>query len=54
MLVDGKIVVSGGKELVDKIDQQGYDWIEKEYDVHVVKEEEKKVELLGSCAAKGV
>ena len=54
VLVDGKIVVSGGKELVDKIDQQGYDWIEKEYDVHVVKEEEKKVELLGSCAAKGV
>ena len=53
VLVDGKIVVSGGSELVEKIDQQGYDWIEKEYDVHVVKEEEKKVELLGSCAAKG-
>lgn len=53
VLVDGKIVVSGGSELVEKIDQEGYDWIEKEYDVHVVKEEEKKVELLGSCAAKG-
>lgn len=53
VLVDGKIVVSGGNELVEKIDQQGYDWIEKEYDVHVVKEEEKQVELLGSCAAKG-
>ena len=53
VLVDGKIVVSGGSELVEKIDQEGYDWIEKEYDIHVVKEEEKKVELLGSCAAKG-
>lgn len=55
VLVDGKIVVSGGAELVEKIDQQGYDWIEKEYDVHVVKEQAKQVELLGSCAAtKGV
>ena len=51
VLVDGRIVVSGGSELVEKIDSQGYDWIEKEYDVHVVKEEEKKVELLGSCGA---
>ena len=51
VLVDGRIVVSGGSELVEKIDQQGYDWIEKEYDVQVVREEEKKVELLGSCGA---
>lgn len=55
VLVDGKIVVSGGAELVEKIDQEGYDWIEKEYNVQVQKEEAKKVELLGACAAnKGV
>ncbi len=41
------------QRLVEKIDQQGYDWIEKEYDVQVVREEEKKVELLGSCGARG-
>lgn len=52
VLVDGKIVVSGGNELVDKIDQEGYDWLEQEYDVHVVKEEKKEVELLGTCAVK--
>lgn len=51
VLVDGKIVVSGGSELVEKIDHDGYDWIESEYHVHVVKEEEKKAELLGACAA---
>ena len=51
VLVDGRIVVSGGSELVEKIDQEGYDWIEDEYDVHVVKEEKKKVELLQQCAA---
>ena len=51
VLVDGRIVVSGGRELVEKIDQEGYDWIEDEYDVHVVKEEKRKVELLQQCAA---
>ena len=51
VLVDGRIVVSGGKELIEKIDQEGYDWIEKEYDVEVVKEEKKRVELLEQCGA---
>lgn len=51
VLVDGKIVVSGGSELVEKIDKEGYDWIEKEYHVQVAKEEKRKVELLGACAA---
>ncbi|MGN1344969.1 MAG: Fe-S cluster assembly ATPase SufC [Traorella sp.] len=52
VLVDGKIVVSGDAHLVEKIDTEGYDWIEKEYGVHV--EEEKVVRKsvsLGSCAA---
>lgn len=51
VLVDGRIVVSGGKELIEKIDQEGYDWIEKEYNVEVVKEEKKRVELLEQCGA---
>lgn len=53
ILVDGRIVVSGGAELVEKIDQEGYDWIEETYHVQAIKEE-KKVELLMQCAAKGV
>lgn len=54
VLVDGKIVVSGDADLVSKIDQEGYDWIEKEYGVKV-KEESKPISAakfsLGSCAA---
>lgn len=54
VLVDGKIVVSGDANLVSKIDQEGYDWIEKEYGVKV-KEESKPMSAakfsLGSCAA---
>lgn len=50
VLVDGRIVVSGGSDLVVKVDSQGYDWIEKEYHVQVKKEEAKRVQLLGACA----
>ncbi|MBD5424349.1 MAG: Fe-S cluster assembly ATPase SufC [Allobaculum sp.] len=52
VLVDGKIVVSGGPELIQKVDSEGYDWIEKEYHVHARKEEKPKPVLLESCGAK--
>ncbi len=54
ILVDGKIVVSGDASLVEKVDTQGYEWIEKEYNVSVKKEEEKTPISLGSCGAKKV
>ena len=54
ILMDGKIVVSGGPELVEKVDQEGYEWVEKEYHVHARKEEKKKPVLLESCGAKKV
>lgn len=54
VLVDGRIVVSGGPELVEKIDTEGYDWIEKEYGVKVSEDAEKtktgKISI-GACAA---
>lgn len=52
ILVDGRIVVSGGPELIFKVDQEGYDWIEKEYHVQARKEEKPKPVLLESCGAK--
>lgn len=50
VLVDGVIATSGGRELVERIDSEGYDWVEKECGLKIQKEEEKEVELLGSCA----
>lgn len=52
VLVDGKIVVSGDQELIRKIDQEGYEWIAKEYGVAIDAKQDAKVNLLGSCAAK--
>lgn len=55
VLVDGKIVVSGDASLVERIDTEGYDWIEKEYGIHVNEETpviKTGVTSIGSCAAK--
>lgn len=52
ILVDGKIVVSGGPELIQKVDSEGYDWVEKEYGVKAKSEEKPEPVLLESCGAK--
>ena len=52
VLMDGQIVVSGDASLVEKVDQEGYEWIEKEYHVTANKEEDKQPISLGSCGAK--
>lgn len=51
VLMDGKIVISGGIELVTKVDTEGYDWIAREFQVEVKKEDAKKPIVLGSCGA---
>ena len=51
--IDGKIVVSGGKELIEKIDSQGYEWLEKEYQVSARKQEQtSRPSSIGLCGAK--
>ncbi len=51
ILVAGKIVQNGGYELVEKIDNEGYEWL-KELGVEAYKEEEKAPILLENCARK--
>lgn len=50
VLVDGRIILSGGKEVVEKIDQEGYEWV-KELGVEISTEEKKPI-ILESCANK--
>lgn len=51
ILIKGKIVKTGGPELIEKIDKEGYDWVKKELGI---KDEyvPKNVNVLGSCAKK--
>ena len=51
IMINGKIVLTGGKELISKIDQNGYDWVKEELGIDIeLQEEEKAHVILGSCA----
>lgn len=52
ILVDGRIVVSGGPELIKRVDTQGYEWIEEEYGISAKQEAKKQPVSLGVCAVK--
>lgn len=51
IIIDGKIITSGGYELIERVDKEGYKWIEKEFGVSISKEENKRP-VLGSCSVK--
>jgi Fe-S cluster assembly ATP-binding protein len=52
VLVNGKIILSGGKEIAQRIDQEGYEWV-RELGVEILKEETKKQPvILANCAVK--
>jgi Fe-S cluster assembly ATP-binding protein len=36
IMIDGKIVLSGGKELISKIDKNGYEWVKEELGIEFV------------------
>ena len=52
VMINGKIVKTGGKELIEKIDREGYDWVKKELGIEIEQEAPKKVVSLGTCATK--
>ena len=55
-MMKGRIVKSGGAELIEKIDREGYDWIKKELGIDdervIVEEQKRKVTSIGTCATK--
>ncbi len=51
VMINGRIAVTGGPELIQKIDKQGYEWIKTELGIPVEKEEGEKVSI-GVCAVK--
>lgn len=51
VLVQGQIVMSGGYEVIEKIDHEGYEWV-RELGIEIQQEEEKQPILLESCGKK--
>ena len=52
VLVDGRIVESGGRDLYEKIDSEGYDWLYDKYNIQVSAADNKARVSIGQCAVK--
>ncbi|MBQ4255630.1 MAG: Fe-S cluster assembly ATPase SufC [Bacilli bacterium] len=53
VMVNGRIVVEGGPEIVSRIDTEGYEWIRREYGVSLEKIDKEASQVsLGTCSTK--
>lgn len=53
IMIDGRIVKTGGPEIIEKIDKSGYDWVREELGIDFTEEEEIQERiLLGQCATR--
>jgi Fe-S cluster assembly ATP-binding protein len=54
VLVNGRIVVDGGPDIITKIDTKGYEWIKDELGIEIEKEEGAPMNTvsIGACATK--
>lgn len=52
IIIDGKIVTSGDVSLIQRIDQEGFDFIKNEFGVDVQKEEKQRPTSIGLCGVK--
>lgn len=51
VLVAGKIILDGGYEIIEKIDQNGYDWV-KEMGIEIETEQPRRPIILENCGKK--
>ncbi len=53
VMINGRIAVQGGPEIIKRIDTTGYEWIKTEYGIEVEKEEASMNTVsIGTCAVK--
>jgi len=54
VLVNGRIVIDGGPEIFKRIDKEGYEWIKRELDISLEKEDSfvSNSVSIGACATK--
>ncbi len=54
VMIDGRIVMEGGTDLVNKIDNEGYEFLRKEYGIDIDKKEDTPMNQvsIGVCAVK--
>ncbi len=55
IIINGKIVLEGGTELISRIDSEGYEWLKREHGIEINKDAKQMNSVsIGSCAVKQV
>ena len=55
IMINGRIALDGDTSLIKRIDEEGYEWIKKEYGIEINKEDAvMNTVSIGSCAVKQV
>lgn len=55
VIINGKIVLDGGSELIKRIDETGYEFIKTEYGIDITKDEKDMNSVsIGSCGVKEI
>lgn len=53
VMINGRIAVEGGPEIIKRIDSEGYEWIQKELGISIAKEEKEMTKVsIGECATR--
>ena len=53
IMINGKIAVNGGVELIEKVDKEGYEWIKYELGIEIAKEDaQMNTVSIGECATR--
>ncbi len=54
ILINGRIAVTGGRELIERVDKEGYEWIHRELGINIEKETNAPMNQvsIGVCATK--
>ena len=54
-MINGRIVIDGGPETIQRIDKEGYEFIKTELGINIEKEEPKMNTVsIGTCAVKEI
>jgi Fe-S cluster assembly ATP-binding protein len=55
VMINGQIVLQGNKDIVSRIDKEGYEWLKSELGIEIEKDSQKQPQIsLGVCAAKEI
>ena len=49
VIINGKVGLTGGPDLIKRVDTEGYTFLKSEYGIDITKTEEKAPNMLGEC-----